>query len=475
MKKLFFVVMLGSLVGSASAASFAEVAEFSKANCPFSAPSGERAECGYLTVPESRKQNNQRDIKLFVTIVKSYSHTPKTDPIVVLDGGKASSTQLSNPQYWSKYAPFRQDRDLIFVDARGRGLSQPVLTCSQLENKDTTSEQDYLIRLKNCKDKFVADKIDLSAFNTKENALDIIALMRVLQYKKWNVLASSYDTRTALVVLGLKPQHLRSVVLNSAMPLTKTNSEAQEVNDKRVFKQFFYDCGVNSKCSKSFPNLKDVYAQLVLSLPNNKQEDGFSSDLVKSELSKSLSDQESLYYLPQKIFDLAQANAKGKLNMERFKQIIQPSVTTDNVAALSLSCFDFGKSLPDGFLSKQCDIWGKGSELDVFAAAKFQAVPVMVLTGEYDTQLPPQWARDVAKQLPNAKLFQFKGVGHDVIGSLSCAMYMTAAFFDRPDHQPEDACMTALKPPSFFVPEQEQVRTATLSLLQSILQNAFHL
>lgn len=474
MRKLFFLVLLGGVIGSVNAESFAESAQYSKSKCPFAVPSGERAECGYLKVPESRKNNNQRNIKLFVSIIKSYSHTPKIDPIVILSDDHVASAQLIDASSWSKYAPFRQDRDLIFIDARGRGLSEPLLTCPELKEIKDTSDQNYLMRLKSCRDKLLADKIDLSAFNSKESALDVVALMRELQHKKWNILASSYSARTALAILGLKPQHLRSVVLNSAIPLTTTNHKEVAVNNKRVFEQFFYDCGVDSKCSKAFPNLKDVYTQLVLNLSNKKNDDGFSGALVEAELSKSLSEHSALYYLPYKIFGLAQANAKGQLNMKKFKDIIGSSGVGDLGATLSFTCFDVGDNVTGAKLKKQCDIWGKASELDVFDSSKFQAIPVMVLTGEYDTQLPPQWSRDVVKQLPNAKLFQFKGVGHDVISSLPCAIYMTAAFFDRPDHKPEDACMMALKPPSFFIPSGEQAKTAAVSEFRHVLDGGLH-
>jgi len=190
-------------------------------------------------------------------------------------------------------------------------------------------------------------------------------------------------------------------------------------------------------------------------------------------LSEELSNHDAVYYLPQQIYQLAQSNAKGKLSLEKFNSILRTDKKQlDPLSGtfVSYQCYDLGELVSKlnnkkttqspYFVSDDghaCNVWGRGFALKVFEKVDYKPVPTMVLTGEYDTLVPSQLSREVAKSLPNAKLFQFKGVGHDVIGSLRCALYMAAAFFDRPDHKPEDACMMALKPPSFYVPEKEQV------------------
>lgn len=449
---------------------------YKSTQCPFSIPSGERAECGYLTVPENRSKNSEGKITLFVTVVKSYSRTPKTDPIVFLSGieGGASSAQLAQGEYWDSFARFRQDRDMIFVDQRGTGNSQPNLFCRSLPSSNVLSKQDYLLKLRGCRDRLLKKKIDLTAFNSKESARDIIDLMRAKGYKRCNILAGAYSSRVALAVAGLSPQLVRSVVLNSAVPLMPSPDFAvsMQANNQRVFEQFFYDCGVDSRCRKAFPNLKDMYLQLIRSLPNKIIPGKISVSYAVTTLATELSHDDAIYYLPQHIYQLAQANLKGQLTLEQFDRIIGSSSSkVEHQLAYSIPyfCYDLGE-----FVSKlkappanqspyfssanfqACDVWGRGYSLKFFKELAHPTIPVLVLAGEYDTTVPAQWSRRVAKPLPNAKLFQFKGVGHNVIDSLPCALYMTAAFFDRPDHKPEDACLMALKPPSFFVPDKQQ-------------------
>lgn len=450
---------------------FAAEPAFVETKCPFSIPTGERATCGMLSVPENRDAKEGKNIKVFVTIVHSYSRQPKTDPIVYLEGNPdpAPSAQLAKGAYWSQLAPLRQDRDMIFVDQRGAGLSKPSLHCKNLSDPNLVSEQDYLIGLKNCRDKLVAEKIELSAFNTKESAQDVLALLRELGRKQFNILATSVGSRTALAIMSIEPQHVRSLVMNSAVPLlpSLTGDTQNAANNKRVFKQLFYDCGVDAICRKAFPNLEDVYLQLIRTLPTAATENKISAPFVVRVLSREVANHEALHYLPQAIFELAKLNRKGGLTLEQFNKVMNKNHINPVHAAVSYYCSDVGEMLKKEQTAaskdtpfytvdnrQQCSIWGKGDALKILAKTTYTSVPTMVLTGEYDTVSPSQWSRDVAKELPNAKFFQFKGVGNDVVRSVRCALFMSASFFDRPDHKPEDGCVLALKAPVFYAQEK---------------------
>jgi len=448
---------------------------FKTAKCPFVIPSGERAECGYLTVQENRITNAPKQIKLFVTIIKSYSHQPKTDPIVVLAGGPgmAPSTLLAEGKWWGKSAPYRQDRDLILIDQRGTGLSKPRLDCGDLKPFWQT-DQDFLQAIQTCHNHLIKQKIDLTAYNTRESAQDVIALMRDLHFKKWNILATSYGARLAMVVMQIDPQSIRSVVLNSVMPLQSVeHSPERAVNSRKVFERLFYDCGVNSFCRKHYPNLQDVYMQLVRSLPKKSAENHqVTASMVIDAIRQRLSNTQSISMLPQKIFELANLRSKGQLNKTTFTQIMGEQEPGEGKFQYgmqnSVICYDVGKALDHNnkrtaktekyfpfYISHEkketivCNIWGRGDVLTQFQNQTFRPIPTLIFTGEYDTLTPPVWSRQVARKLPNAKFFFFKGVGHDVISSSLCARYMSVAFFNRPDHKPEDVCVTALKPPTF--------------------------
>jgi len=55
---------------------------------------------------------------------------------------------------------------------------------------------------------------------------------------------------------------------------------------------------------------------------------------------------------------------------------------------------------------RDVDIWDQISQIQQ---------PVLVLDGEYDPVIPPTKTRRLAKELPNARLLLYPGVGHMVM------------------------------------------------------------
>lgn len=141
--------------------------------CPFRLGAGlvgvQSIRCGFLSVPEDWSQPQGPTIRLAVAIFKTSSPHPAPDPVLVLGGGpgeavleKAGPTLLFN-------------RDLILLDQRGVGYSQPSLRC--LDNES----------LQSCHSRLVKSGINLNAFTTLENAADVHALIRALGYQQVNL------------------------------------------------------------------------------------------------------------------------------------------------------------------------------------------------------------------------------------------------------------------------------------------------
>jgi hypothetical protein len=80
------MILLFLLTGRQEADPNAEIYEalgylptFESAGCQFDAPSGYKAECGYLTVPEDGSQPEGPQIRLHLAIFKSTSPNPEPD------------------------------------------------------------------------------------------------------------------------------------------------------------------------------------------------------------------------------------------------------------------------------------------------------------------------------------------------------------------------------------------------------------
>jgi pimeloyl-ACP methyl ester carboxylesterase len=133
------MVVASLLAPRAATAQTAPVPRFEAASCPFkvdpSLTEGKDVRCGYLIVPENRSVANGKTIKLAVEIVKSASDHPAADPVFFLDGGPGGSALMDLGQYVnaSNRDFLAGDRDLVLIDQRGTGYSQPNLRCQEAE------------------------------------------------------------------------------------------------------------------------------------------------------------------------------------------------------------------------------------------------------------------------------------------------------------------------------------------------------
>lgn len=128
-------------------------------------------------------------------------------------------------------ASFIQDRDLILVDTRGTGLSQPRLGCPEFDQADQSSfyahpilssiVTDFTQAVTVCRDRLTATGIDLAAYTSAESAADLDTLRRALGYQQWNLLAISADGVLGLTYMRLYPDHIRSALLDSGIAPTQ--------------------------------------------------------------------------------------------------------------------------------------------------------------------------------------------------------------------------------------------------------------
>jgi pimeloyl-ACP methyl ester carboxylesterase len=169
--------------------------------------------------------------------------------VLVLGGGPGEAQLVNTGPLInaSNLASFTSGRDVILLDQRGEGYSQPSLSCQANE-----------IRLA-CHDRLVSEGINLSAFTTLEDAADVHDLVRALGYKQVDLEGRSYGTRLALTVMRLYPGDLRSVVLISVDPPQVNNFATRAAVTQHAFNVFFQGCAANAYCNATYPHLQTVF------------------------------------------------------------------------------------------------------------------------------------------------------------------------------------------------------------------------
>jgi len=224
--------------------------------CPFAVPDGESVDCGTLFVPEDRNDPNSPEIALAVAIVRAENGAPLPDPIIYLEGGPGGSA-ISSLDSWFD-SPYRQDRDVILIDQRGTGLSEPGLFC--IPEEDSV---DIFAETEQCRDDLLDRGINIDAYTSATNAADINALRVALGYDQVNLYGVSYGTRLALTVMRDFPDGIRSVVLDSPYPPAADAFNDDGANFAYALNTLAADCAADATCNAAFPQLETFFVDLV--------------------------------------------------------------------------------------------------------------------------------------------------------------------------------------------------------------------
>ena len=443
---------------------------------------------GYLEVLENRNKPNGNTIQLPVYIFKSRSKNPKSDPILYTVGGPGY-TSMRTSQYM-KYYRYLDDRDFILFEQRGTQYAQPSLDCpewsnaiyeSNLPDFDTTKTDSlFQSAAKECSERLRKTGIDLNSYTTNQIAADINDLMNVLGIEEYNLLTMSYSTKIGQVLIRDYPHKIRSVVMDSPLPL-EVNFDEESVNNLlETVDKLFADCETDTNCNTSFPNIKSRFIKYLEDKTNNplevkveNPENGnletfylkgadlinvFSSartgDVpnIPFEMNKILNnDLSSVKQQLQSIFQNPGGGIGTGMRLSVWCAEENPFNSQEKIA-LETSKYPALKGLsPATYDNEVCKIWGveKVSELENEAIKS--NIPVLLISGEYDELTPVKWAEAMNKNLTNSYHMIFKGWKHGPTTNWSnpCGMQAANDFFNNPTKKPNPNCFEQIKRPEF--------------------------
>ena len=94
------------------------------------------AHCGELAASEDPDNPGGRQIALHVAVVPAISRSPQPDPLFLLAGGPGQSAIEAYPAILTTaFGIINQDRDVVLLDQRGTGKSNP-LECELPDEDD---------------------------------------------------------------------------------------------------------------------------------------------------------------------------------------------------------------------------------------------------------------------------------------------------------------------------------------------------
>ena len=178
------------------------------------------AELGRLTVLENRSRPEGATIDLAFVRLKTAASRPGP-PVVWLAGGPGGSgTEDSQGPLFALLAEIAEFSDVIALDQRGMGLSQPRLDCPgrlDLPLDRPMAPELVLGAFRQsaavCRSHWAARGVDLGSYNTNESARDIEDLRRALGAPRISLLAGSYGTHLAFATIRLFGGSIERAVL----------------------------------------------------------------------------------------------------------------------------------------------------------------------------------------------------------------------------------------------------------------------
>jgi pimeloyl-ACP methyl ester carboxylesterase len=453
---------------------------FEPAACAFPIPAGTSPGCGYLTVPENRSRPNGQTIRLHVGIFRNHAGLRMPEAVVHLAGGPGSSS-LASAGYLFSYGmgAVLEHEDLILFDQRGTGYSQPRLDCPEREELAPVllegnlpvdgNEQLTLDAFRGCRDRLLSQGIDLSAYNSAASAADLNDLRIALGYEKLDLYAVSYGTRLALTLMRDHPDAARSTVLDSTYPLAVNLYTALAANAQRAFDVFFANCAADPACNTPYPDLQNVFYQLVDRLNASPvevpiREGGMEravrldGGLLVDVLFTGLYNPSVTASMPRMIYEIRseqyetlrnrlrlyfeRSSALGmQMSVQCNEELPFDTMNTAYAAAQGVRPEIAGYYLPSiEPLFEACKDWSGGSPDPRENLPVRSDIPALVLAGQGDPITPPEWGRRVASELSHAYYHEFAGNGHWVTRSSPCALQMALAFWRDPEIDPTAEC-----------------------------------
>ena len=479
--------------------------------------------CGLLTVPENREKSRSRTIKLH--FVKLHARKPekwdvkekgewkkREDPIIYLTGGPGAKAAGYVKRFKDHGA--RDVRDMYILEQRGIGDSGDFCPKYSLFDPAASNKENFdeyrrggLAAMENCFAAAKAARVDLSAYNTIENARDVEALRHALGFDKWNVWGISYGSILGQAYIKQDPAGIRAVILDAIVPIVP-GAHFQRIGThfQRDLDLLEKACTENKTCAAAFP---DFQARLKAAMAKAKTDPitvdaidtelfpagkgWFFGDLVGGIPFSALYEQDNYPTLPALIDAIARKVEKGDnasfrlltaggqggggfaISQGMYNAIacndgwfgqLHDAVAQDEIDHPELaSLLPSPESIDE--MAAICKRYGMAPRPEEQYAAVATDIPAVIADGQMDPITPPPLAKAIVPGFSNGTYVEFPYAGHGPTRSVKCAGDFVTKFFDAPEGKVDTKCADDMTAPKFSGPLYKTEGVKRLAALAS--------
>ena len=408
------------------------------------------AELGRLTVPEQHAHPAGKQIAIVFLRFRSPSTSPGP-PIVFLPGGPGYPGTLlaRTPPYLELFEKLRAGSDVIVLDQRGSGLSDPTLQCAvrgslppdAFESEAKTAAA-LGSMLRPCVRLMRNDGIAIEAYNTGESAEDLEDLRRALGVERLRLIGVSYGTELALEMIRRHGDRVDAAVLAGTRGPDMT-WRLPSVNDfqlKRVSTLVARD----PTWGHDLPDLEGSVRRLIerlswrpATLPITDRKTGKVVSMrigpsgIQAVLGSDLNDWTRAPFLPALFASLA--NGDSTLLVRRVEDLVNATASGISVMQVTTDCASGASPERRGVVAREsrtallgnvknmlvnpafCDLVGGADLGPAFRERIYSPVRTLFLTGSMDGITPPFQAEEVRWGFPNGIHLVVENGWHEVL------------------------------------------------------------
>ncbi len=413
------------------------------------------AQCARFEVAENPDAPEGRRIGLNLALIPARAAKPERDLVVFLTGGPGQSAIESFPAFAAGFQYLLKKRDVLLVDQRGTGKSNPLKCPPSDPVVDTAqSPQTYRAQAEQCLDK-LKDRADPRYYTTTNAIRDLETLRHALGDPQYDLVGASYGTRVALSYLQSHPQSLRSVILDGVAPQDSALGQDHARNLEEGLTKIFSACVKTPACATRYGDPAGTLTQLRANLRKRPQQVELRDPVSNAPRSEVLDEAylagivrlfayqpEVAALLPLLIDEAAQGRpeplvAQGLLLFRDLQDSLAHGME------LSVICTEdapFLRARPEDetsligneiirLFAAQCATWPAGTLPANFKQPVVSDKPVLLLSGEWDPVTPLRYAEAAAKGLSNSRQLIARGRGHTVLWR-GCIPKLAAKFVE---------------------------------------------
>jgi pimeloyl-ACP methyl ester carboxylesterase len=420
--------------------------------------------CGTYEVPENRSRPQGAKVRLRVVVLPATGAAPAPDPVVPFAGGPGASVVDQARIFATRHAQLRANRDVVLVDLRGTGGSEP-LVCPELKGErgiqGALDEFMPVAGVRACRARY-ADR-DLSHYRTAVAVDDVAEVLSALGYRKVNAWGVSYGTHSALTLAGRHPKLVRTLGLIGVVPPDARSPLTYAGDAQTALDATLRACAADAECGARFPRVREELAAVLEHLERQPVDvavrDAAGGEPRPLRLSRQGVAQtiRAMLYRPVSAAQVplaVHAAAAGD-----FQHLADAAATFGRTATsladgfyLSIMCSEHvplftaaeaasagrGIFLGDFRIRAQqagCVEWGVPPAPAGELVALATDVPALLFSGERDPVTPPRWGEQVAKTLPGARHVVVPGGAHGFDGMGGVRVHRPPAPGARGDRQ----------------------------------------